>query len=173
MRFASVLSGTVLVSAAALAQTDKRSESTIFVAPTVGEACPIDLFAQRRSLPQTSRIQDKAPQPLEGHLELTFKQIDAPAILKVSGRVHGPSLGAHVESASAAQPGDVSEAFHLQLSAPSQLLQRSILTTHSMSNARWIELTRIDYTDGSHWQASPTSQCRATPNGFLLISSSR
>ena len=173
-----LLSSIILSASAAVAQAPSSgSAPTVYAAPPVSQSCPISLYAQRSNGLQVARIADAPPgalarplpSRLEGRLDLSFKELDSPAIVAISGIAHGPTLSPRVENALTAHPGDISEPFHLGRLTPSGSLTRSELRTHTVSNTRWLELTRIDFADGTHWQPSPNSQCRATPNAFLLV----
>ena len=173
MRFVSLTLSAFLVTSSAFAQAGSSGPATTFAAPLGSQSCPIDLYAQRQSGLQASRIDDAPPHNLEGKVEILFRQLDAPAIVQVIGVAHGPSLGGHLDPASTAHPGDITEVFRFQRPLNADSLQRAELRTHTMSNSRWLELTRIDFADGSHWHASPGSHCRATPNPFVLTSLAR
>jgi hypothetical protein len=59
-------------------------------------------------------------------------------------------------------PAEATETFHLAASDGQPLLHPSVWTQH-MVVVSWVELTRIDFADGTTWQSSTPRQCSACP----------
>ena len=70
----------------------------------------------------------------------------------------------------AASKFDAIETTVLTATADSPLLHSSVWTK-KMTAINWVELTRLEYADGTTWQASPQSHCSAAPSLFVLVGS--
>jgi hypothetical protein len=68
---------------------------------------------------------------------------------------------------------DVVEIFQLGRGTGAASLIRSDIWMHRMSTVRWVELTEMEYADGSVWREADGSRCRATPDLFLLVAGAR
>jgi hypothetical protein len=107
-------------------------------------------------------------------LQINFVPFPAAAILKAGITVHGASARLHMvpASAAAANREDVAETFELTSNAEGPLLHSSIWTNKVVA-VSWVELTRVEYADGTTWQASPESRCTAAPSLMVLVDSAR
>lgn len=102
------------------------------------------------------------------NLQISFKQSPS-TIVAVDLTVHGVSMSAHMTpAAQSARESDLSETFHLMGSATKPVLE-SALSTHRPMIVTWVELTRIEYANGTSWDESSTSRCAAAPSLFVLV----
>jgi hypothetical protein len=65
------------------------------------------------------------------------------------------------------------ETFELHSDASVKRLLSSEISLKKMSAVNWVDLTEIEYADGSVWHASSNSKCRAVPNNLLLVTDAR
>ncbi len=106
-------------------------------------------------------------------LQLTFHPQDAPKIMKVNVTVYGLSGEARVMPAGSGSKADITEIFQLRPEAGAVDLLQSEIWMQKMSTVRWVDLTEIEYADGSVWRASESSRCRAAPDMFVLVAGAR
>jgi hypothetical protein len=100
-------------------------------------------------------------------LEIAFLRPSA-RIVSADIVVHGYPATVHVIPATAQAPEEVTQAFHLAADGDQPLLQSSIWTQH-IASIRWVELTRLDYADGTAWQSSAPRQCTAAPSLYRPV----
>jgi hypothetical protein len=81
--------------------------------------------------------------------------------------VHGYTAGSRIIPASSPSE-EITENFHLNATEGLSLVESPIRTTQ-IATVDWLELTRIEYADGTIWQASRASQCSASPSLFVLV----
>jgi len=116
---------------------------------------------------RTLREPDKQGQGLDITLTKPITQIVSADIV-----VHGFAPTAHIIPATLSAPTEITETFHLTPAAGEPLLHSSVWTK-SMSPVSWVELTRLDYADGTSWQSSTPRQCSATPSLYVLVGAAR
>lgn len=165
---------TLLMSTVSMAaQTNAGITSTVFIRPPASESCPVRFSAERRSIPAMKNVGNVGAHPGQG-LQINFVPFPATAILKADITVHGASPRLHIIAAStaAANRDDAIETFRLAGSAEGPLLHSSVWTNEIVAIS-WVELTRVEYADGSMWHTSPQSRCTATPSLLLLVDSAR
>ncbi|NYF79177.1 hypothetical protein [Granulicella arctica] len=167
MRNASFLAILLLASASLLAQQNTTSSPTIFIIPPLNAGCPIDFTAQRRSKFELLPI-NAGQLKLKQWVQLSFSQSNISKVARIRVTAHGFSDKLRAIPANAIFGEDVTENFQLEHQPGEVGLFTSYLQTHNMGGVLWVEITGIDYADGSVWQRSKASQCRATPSGYLL-----
>jgi hypothetical protein len=106
-------------------------------------------------------------------LQLTFNRKHAPKIMKVNVTVHGLSGEARVVPAGSGSRDEITQIFQLRPEAGAVGLLQSEIWMQEMNTVRWVDLTQIEYVDGSVWRASEGSRCRATPDMFVLVAGTR
>jgi hypothetical protein len=166
MRLSSMIFAAVLSSATLVAQTG--NSPTVLVAPPSSHACPVGFSVDR--VPYGAVIQTNgAPAPHRQGLTLTFK---VPATLIVAADITLHFYSASLRAIPAAQRtndrAESPQSFHL--SSTSGMRHSSIWTDHT-APVSWVELTRLEYADGTTWQASSPQQCVASPSLFVLVDS--
>jgi hypothetical protein len=106
-------------------------------------------------------------------LDLTFANPPA-RIVAADITVHFYPASAHVVPAapSASHDVPVTQTFHLTPGADKQLLHSSVWTGRQ-GIVNWVELTRVDYADGTAWQPAAPRQCGAAPSLYVPVDSAR
>lgn len=94
------------------------------------------------------------------------------AIVSADVAIHGYPPAAHIIPADPLRPREVTETFHLTSVDGKPLVQSSIWTKQ-MIMVNWVELTRVEYADGTSWQSSSPRECGAAPSLFVLVDSAR
>jgi hypothetical protein len=140
----------------------KNAEITALTGPT-------DVFLKKQ-LDEAKRALSEADQQQQG-LSIAFIK-PAARIVSADIVVHGYTASARIVPAAPAASGEVSEKFHAAASAEHPLLRSNLWPAH-MAVISWVELTRLDYTDGTSWQSSTPRQCSAAPSLFVLVDSAR
>jgi len=171
MRSSSLFLMLLLAPPALVAQTSAGSTSAVFTAPPASQACPINFSVKRT--PNSGLVAVDHPNapgepPAQG-LELNFRNPPPSPIVKAEITVHGMS-GVHMVPAAAQKGSDSTETFVLAASEDSPLLHPSIWTT-KVNAVAWLELTRIEYANGTTWQSSAESRCTAAPSLLVLVDS--
>jgi hypothetical protein len=169
MRFVSSLSVLLLASASLWAQSNSTDSGAVWVKPEGSVRCPIDLTVKRQQGLVARSVKDEKEGPTGQGLQLNFNVPAALKVLKVTVVVHGPPETAHAIPAKD-DSGDntaIPETFHLERQAGTSSLQNSEIWTH-LGAVQWIEVTEIQYADGTSWRESKGSVCRAAP-GLLLL----
>ena len=149
------------------------ASSTVFIAPPASQSCPVNFSAKRE--PNSGLVAvARSPQPnaspgqISQGVHITFEKSPSPGILKVDVSVHGMSGRGGMIPAAAT---DVSTETFQFSGSPSAPLLSSSVWTRQMSAVSWIELTRIEFANGTVWQSSPTARCAAAPSLFVLVDS--
>ena len=163
----------LLAGTAVSAQTHSGSSAAVSIASTKSLGCPIGFNVKRQS-GLVARSAKYGPEDAIGQkLQLTFDRLDAPKITKATVTVHGISgHAAYLPTHSGDSTGDVSETFILERGAGTTSLYSAEILAHRIEVVRWVELTGMDYADGSQWHTTKESQC-GTEVGLLLLTSSR
>lgn len=160
----------VLTSAALVAQAGPQNLTTIYTAttPPPSQACPVGFSASRTAVPVMVATKSNERYPRLG-LRLDFSHPNASKIVKATITVHGASGKGHFIPAGDAMGTDRTETFNLGSNEGIENLRSSKVWLRRMSAVSWVDLTEIEYADGSVWHASPVSKCRATPNNLLPV----
>ena len=135
-------------------------------------ACPVGFSVDRK--PDGAVIWTNSPNPRAPHgqgLDITFAKPKA-QIASADIIVYGYPATVRVIPATPSAPSEITETFHLTAAADQPLLYPSVWTAHLVV-VSWVELTRLDYSDGTSWQASTPRQCRAAPSLYVLVDSAR
>jgi hypothetical protein len=149
------------------------SEKAVFVAPPASEGCPVGFSVQRRSAAEVNWASSEARDGVQGlGLGVVFVAKDAGRILKVDLTVHGMGAGPRMMPAAGGSPdGDVTEIFQLargeNLELPPGVWMRRV------KSVRWVDLTEIEYADGSVWKAAAGSRCRVAPSLLVMVAAAR
>jgi hypothetical protein len=163
-----VLMAMLLTSSGLMAQAGTHSSITMLMAGPVSQSCPVGFSASRTAVPVMMATKNTEQYPRLG-LQLDFSHPNALMIAKASITVHGASGKGHIIPAGDATDTDRTETFNLQSNPGIENLRSSKVWLKKMSAVSWVDLTEIEYADGSVWHASPISKCRATPSNFLPV----
>jgi len=146
-----------------------ESPTVLFASPN-STGCPIGMVAERQSAPIVSTVGNASPVPSTQAIQLRFRHYPAPNIEQVTVIVHGLSGKSRMMPANSADSNDVEESFQLTRAADASSLTASYVRPTRVRTTQWIELTRVEYADGTTWRASREAQCTITPNNFVLVS---
>jgi hypothetical protein len=169
MRLSSMIFVLVLSSASLAAQTAANNPA-VLIKPPAAQACPVQLSVDRE--PVGALIPTNGSSAPHGQgLSLTFAKLQE-QIVSADILVHFYPSGAHAIPAAPPTAKGVppTESFHLTATAANPMLHSSIWTKHT-AVVSWVELTRLEYADGTTWQASTPRQCGAAPNLYVLVDS--
>lgn len=170
MRYPAIILTLLLSSSIGLtAQT--HSSSAILTSGPSSESCPVGFSASRVAAPTMMVTKGAEPKHSSLGLQLNFSRPDAAQIVKASITVHGPSNKAQVTPASTKADTDMTETFELRSDAQAKNLLHAAVWMKKMGAVKWVDLTEIEYANGSVWHASSNSKCRAVPNNALLVAS--
>jgi len=121
---------------------------------------------QQAKMDQLSALYRASPEHSAQSLGVTLGNA-AKRIVSADVVVHGYSGGTHILPA-AVRPEEITESFHLAAKEGFPLADSPIRTTR-IAMVQWLELTRIEYADGTSWQPSSDSRCTASPSLFVLV----
>jgi len=141
----------------------------------------IDAAIERQSL---SQLQS----PSIG-LDLDIASNSRHSIAAIDILVHGFSSAGQLLPASAqdslAPQADIGPRLHLPANAPTQAFHlapghpglftqafRSSIWTHGLMGIRWLEVTRVEFADGSVWLPAAGGDCRFTPSLYVPVDTS-
>src|ERR1039458_4242007 len=79
--------------------------------------------------------------------------------------------GRELYAATPSLPAEVTQTFHLTASSGAPLLHSSVWT-ECMIMINWVELTRVQFADGTTWQSSAPRQCGAAPSLYVPVTAS-
>jgi hypothetical protein len=85
--------------------------------------------------------------------------------------VRGYPPTTHIIPATPSLPAEVTQTFHLTASSGAPLLHSSVWTER-MIMIDWVELTRVQFADGTTWQSSAPRQCGAAPSLYVPVTAS-
>jgi hypothetical protein len=135
-----------------------------------GIACPAGFSVNRRADGAIVFTYANQAVPRGQGLDITFARPSA-RIVSADIVVHGYPASIQAIPATPSAPKDVSQTFHL-IAGPDQPLLHSSVWTEHITAINWVELTRLDYADGSSWQSATPRQCVAAPSLYLPIAAS-
>jgi hypothetical protein len=173
MQPSSIILMLLLVPSGLAAQSTPNRTAAVFTTPPTSESCPVNFSVERK--PNSGMVMVKGAAASHGQgLQINFIALPESAILKVHITVHGMTPGVRVIPASSriATRDDATETFVLSAEPDSPLLHPAIWTKR-LNAVTWVELTRIEYANGTTWQASQQSRCAAAPSLLVLVDSTR
>jgi len=153
--------------------TQPRMPAKHMAWPPEHMACPVDLRADRRGDAVTREVNGKSI-PTGAGLVLHFRASNATAprkqVIAADITVYGYSAKAMerllpIQSRPAT---DLKEDFHLAGSASAPLIEKSVWTA-KINGIASIELTRVEFSDGSTWERTIPKECVVEPNPFMLV----
>lgn len=170
MRYPStILIAALLSSAALMAQISPRGTTALFTVGPVSESCPVDFFVSRISAPAVMVAKEDKSSHSGPGLKMNLAGSGASEVVKATVIVYGSSKQARLTPATANPNADMTETFELRSDARARSLLHSSVWLKKMSAVSWVDLTKIEYADGSVWHASSISQCRAAPSMLVLV----
>ena len=172
MRPSSTIFTLLLASASLAAQTPTGNNPTVLVQPPASRTCPIRFSVDRNPDGGALIKTNGASSPRGQGLDLTFTRPSQ--VISADIIVHFYSAAARAIPAAPSAPNAAPqpETFHLTSDAGTPILHSSIWTNRA-AIVNWVELTRLEYADGTSWQPSTPRQCAVAPNLFVLVDSAQ
>jgi len=164
-----ILIAALLSSAALMAQISLHGTAALFTVGPVSESCPVDFFVSRISAPAVMVAKEGKSSHSGPGLKMNLAGSDASEVVRATVIVYGSSKQTRLAPATINPDADMTETFELRSDAGAQSLLHSAVWLKKMSAVSWVDLTKIEYADGSVWHASSISQCRAAPSMFVLV----
>ena len=168
MRNVSAATLVILVTANIAAQIDPGKQPRVSFVQS-NTSCPVGFGADLSALPVMRSVDGGKTGGSSLLLELSFDRLDTPSIKDAEITVHGLSAKGRVLPVQASPQEDALQAFHLHRSTDGTGLNRADVWVTKVATARWVEITSLQYADGSSWHASKTAQCRASLSGFKPV----
>ena len=175
MRLSSMFFIVLFSSTNLAAHAQAGASHLLFVRPPASQACPVELSATREPSGPLHAVESK-PIPRGEGLRVNFASSVNRAIVKADILVHGvETLGPRegmILTGPARPGGNSSESIQV-VGTPDAPLLHPLVWTKSMVAIGWLELTRLEYADGTAWQASAESRCVAAPSLYVPVASAR
>jgi hypothetical protein len=108
-------------------------------------------------------------------LQINFTSSSGSAIVKADILVHGAKTFGHeglLLTGSTSATRNDTESIQIAGTAGAPLLH-PVIWTKAMTAISWLELTRLEFADGTVWQASAESRCTAAPSLLVLVDAAR
>jgi hypothetical protein len=172
MRLSSMIFVLALSPLSLSAQASNGNTAAVFVKPPDTQACPVQLSIDRK--PDGAIVKTKGSAAPHGQgLDIAFWKYGA-SIQQVKAAditVHFYSAAAHAmpaapSAARAAAPAP--ETFHLSAGSGTPIVRTSIWTKHP-GIVSWVELSHVEFADGTSWQSSAPRECGAAPNLYVPV----
>ncbi|MBB5061309.1 hypothetical protein HDF16_006045 [Granulicella aggregans] len=169
MRNVCMVAFLILAGTSVSAQNDKGNQPKTSIVQ-VSSGCPVGFGANLSGRAVVRSADDAKREGAAQLLELSFfVPLDTPSLKKVEITVHGLPQKGRLLPVQPSPVEDASQAFQLQASADPTSLNRAAVWITQITAARWVEITNIEYADGSSWHASETSLCHSKLSGFKLV----
>ena len=160
----------LLSSATLTAQTSTGNNPALLVKPPIAQSCPVQFSVDRT--PGGAFIKTNgAPAPRGQGLNLTFAKPEV-QIVSADITVHFYSATLRAIPAIPSAPKGSTQTFHLTSGPENSMLHSSIWTKHT-APVSWVELTRLEYANGTTWHSSTPRQCGVAPSLYVLVDSAR
>ncbi len=164
-----------LVSSSALCVPPQNASSapsnTVLHSQWTGSGCPVFLTARRTSPTEIVNVSEASRHRGSQRIHLSVDPLGTPGVKDVEITVHASSLKSHFLPASEAVAGRyLDRDFRLSSPSSSDLRERD-LWIDGVGSVLSVDLTSITYVDGTTWNRSSSSSCRAIPGNLLLIDS--
>lgn len=131
-------------------------------------ACPVDFAANVSGRAIARSVSDigKGGGQL---LEINFQPLRSTDILGATIAVHGMASGNRLLPVKDSAEDNNVQIFQLSKSPRERGLVQSEVWVTKVAAVEWSEITELRYADGSVWQASKESPCRARPSLLKLV----
>lgn len=130
-------------------------------------SCPVRFSVDRNSEGALIQADGRALAHHGPRLNITLENSQT-RIASADLVAYGYPAGAHIFPATPSVPQEVSETFHITAGAGLPLVESPVWTDR-LAVVNRLEITRIDYADGTSWQPSAYSHCTASPSLFVLV----
>jgi hypothetical protein len=145
------------------------AQQTSSTKPSVSQGCPIGFGAQVNARAMARTVEDEKKNGVGPLLELTFGRRGAARILAATVAVHGLSASGRYLPVGESSDSQTTQSFQLGSEHRAARLTDADVRVNKVLSVDWVEVTKLEYADGSQWQASPDEQCRAVPSKLQLI----
>lgn len=137
--------------------------------------CPVRLSAYRYGFSASMRDTGRGPSiDAAQSLKLVLDPADASTVVRIAGRVHGSAGTAQVlpvRPQHQAQAGDRTEPFEFRAGTNGFEAVHYLLAS-GIPTVTQIEITEVDFRDGSAWRSPRAETCSIAPSLFVLVSAS-
>jgi hypothetical protein len=164
-----------LASAALTAQTKAAPVPSVLTGQTPGLACPVHFAAERYGLTATLRQTAKGEAgSFAQSLRLNFASADASEMVRAVVVVYGANPVAQIVPLAQDQAGQKqsdtgrSETFVLTRTK-GRFDPAEEIVTETVPLVQRIEITEIEFKDGSVWRPSREARCSTAPSPFVLV----
>ncbi len=141
----------------------------IFSTPSVGNGCPVSFSVQRTSPIEVVNAADAERHQGAQRIHLTIDPLHTTGIKRARIIVHAVSLKAHLlPAAGSSSSPSVDHSFEISNASAAGLREKN-LWVDGVGAILSVDLASITYVDGSTWQRSQSSSCRAIPSLLLLV----
>lgn len=171
MRHVSELAILLFASSALFAQSAQTSTQTATVPTTVSFSCPVRYSVQRNSPVEFRQATATIPGKVRAQsVQLNINPEDLLKITNLEIVVHGFPDVARSTPVSDPDSG-IAETFQLARDSEGHLA--TSLQTRGITTVQSVELTKIEFADGSVWRWSAESRCRVAPDLLVLIAGAK
>jgi hypothetical protein len=137
-------------------------------------SCPVGFNATRAGMPVMRSIagdrgNSLAPRRDGPLVDISFFDHLPQRIASVKLVLHGISAQQRLVPAYATPPEDIAEVFHLDRIAGHNQFDGAELQMRQSGIVSRVELTEIQFTDGTTWHPSDSSHCSVRPSGLVLV----
>jgi len=129
--------------------------------------CPVNFSVERKPIGSIIQTDGKQLRRSGQGVQINFHPSDAARIVRASVVVHGLSGRATMLPITQAN-NKVTQSFDLQRKNGKQLATRE-LWPKSMAVVESVEITSLEFADGSTWHASDASRCSSSPSLYLPV----
>ena len=168
MRNVSMMAFLILAGTSMSAQNDKGTQPRALLVQA-DSSCPVGFGANLSGRAVVRSANDAKKDSSAQLLELSFVPLDTPAVKNAGIIVHGLSQRGRLLPVQDSTADDALQVFSLHRSADSTSLNQAHVWITKVTAAHWVEITDLEYMDGSSWHASKTSLCHAKLSGFKLV----
>ncbi len=168
MRNVSMVALLILAGTSMSAQKDKNNQPTVLIVQTSSN-CPVSFGANLSGRAVVRSADDAKIDSSAQLLELSFVPLDTPSIKNAGIIVHGLSQKGRLLPVHNSPAEDAFQAFQLRRLAGATSLNGADVWITKVTAAQWVEITDLEYVDGSSWHASKNSLCHAKLSGFKLV----
>lgn len=164
-----ILSGASL----ALAQASRGSAAaqralTVDSIQGMGVGCPVDLQAQRRGTGAMVQTMGQPGQAAQ-RLRLNWANRHGKAIVGATLVVRGFDASARVIPAGSAATPELKKTIDVKLNLSGEGKTTTDMTMRSFSTVSWIDLTSVEYADGTGWSLPTGESCTVAPDRLVLV----
>jgi len=159
--------------APAAGPSQNSSQSTVLILPLNTGSCPVMMRAQHLADGSMVKTRDAHPPGVGQWLHLSFASTDSKEIDQARITVHGFSGQPRMAQAQTSRNDSTDATKTLTLAwgpRPGNVVSRDVWLP-GLAAVESIDLTYVNYSDGSEWRAGSGAACRIAPDPLMLITS--